>query len=278
MLLKSQPYGKEFEVAVCPKVEGEAFDVISHKSLQDIHDLAMRGAFESEITVIKDNANHALVKCVITDVKSGFRVEEIGEKTKSPADTQIGKEFPVTSAATRAFDRAMIRILGFDGKFYSDAEIPRAYEVAEKADELSTDLSDDEPVDMMNVETDDSAEFCAIEDPEIIPDDTPVVTEEPIAEVIPEIADETVSVIADPGEYVLGSGKKKGQTLNAVYADKDGKSWLDFCLGGQYVKSEVKDAIVAFYASKGLTVDNGDAKFITTAKEYYNANISRFTK
>lgn len=124
----------------------------------------------------------------------------------------------------------------------------------------------------------DSAEFCAIEDPEIIPDDTPVVTEEPIAEVIPEIADETVSVIADPGEYVLGSGKKKGQTLNAVYADKDGKSWLDFCLGGQYVKSEVKDAIVAFYASKGLTVDDGDAKFITTAKEYYNANISRFAK
>lgn len=37
---------------------------------------------------------------------------------------------------------------------------------------------------------------------------------------IPEIADETVSVIADPGEYVLSSGKKKGQTLNEVYADK----------------------------------------------------------
>lgn len=94
MLLKSQPYGKEFEVAVCPKIEGEAFDVISHKSLQDIHDLAMRGMFESEITVIKDNANHALVKCVITDVKSGFRVEEIGKKQKVPPILRLGRNFP----------------------------------------------------------------------------------------------------------------------------------------------------------------------------------------
>lgn len=52
-------------------------------------------------------------------------VEAIGEATYASLTTEIAKQFPATMAANRAFDRAAIRLLGFEGKVYSDNEIDK---------------------------------------------------------------------------------------------------------------------------------------------------------
>lgn len=274
MLLNSKPYARDFEVGICPKAECETFEIISHKSLQDIHDIEMRGRFNTEVSVVKDNANHALVKCVMIDNETDFRVEEIGEKLKTSVDTEIGKTFPVTSAATRAFDRAMIRMLGFEGKFYSDAEIDKAPDSVhkeEKKEEILPETFSEESVDLPP-----EAEYLS--EPDIVNDVAEDVVLDDDLSYVPEVIEEPASNAEDPGNYILNFGKRKGQSLNDVYADKDGKSWLDFCLGGQYVKQEAKDAIVAFYAHHNLKVDDGEATFVEAAKKYYDANIERFKK
>ena len=119
----SKAYNREFEVEVCPSADGELYNVISHKSLQNLFDIELRGQYESSFEVIKDNPGHCITKCVIKELTTGFVIEEIGEKSKVKGEGEIAQQFPVTSAYTRAFDRAMIRMLGFEGKFYSDEEL-----------------------------------------------------------------------------------------------------------------------------------------------------------
>ena len=49
MKIYSRTYEKEFDIELCPKEQGENFDVISHKSLQDIHDVDLRGELTTTI-------------------------------------------------------------------------------------------------------------------------------------------------------------------------------------------------------------------------------------
>ena len=116
MKVFSKAYNREFEVEVCPSTDEELFNVISHKSLQNLFDIELRGQYESTFEVIKDNPGHCIVKCSIKELTTGFVVEEIGEKSKVKGEGEIAQQFPVTSAYTRAFDRALIRMLGFEGK------------------------------------------------------------------------------------------------------------------------------------------------------------------
>lgn len=282
MKLHSRVYQREFEVELCPKNEGEQFNVVSHKSLQDIHDVELRGTLNTSLRVLKDSVTHAIVECQITDTASAFAVVEIGEKTKTADDTEIGKSFPVTTAYTRAFDRAMIRILGFEGKFYSDAEMPdnsrknSSKACCEEMD-IIPDIFTEDPIDSYT-ESEDKSETCDV------PDENSINVEEEIADNVPDepaliddgfsetIPEEKNSDSDDPGSYKVVTGRKKGESLNDILAEDDGKGWLDYCLGSQYVKECDKMAIVKFYAAKGISVNEGDVDYLVAARKYYEDN------
>lgn len=283
MKLYSRVYQREFEVDLCPKNEGEQFNVVSHKSLQDIHDVELRGTLNTSLHVLKDSVTHAIVECQITDTASAFAVVEIGEKTKTADDTEIGRSFPVTTAYTRAFDRAMIRILGFEGKFYSDAEMSdgkreRSSQTCYEETDVIPDVFTEDPIDSYT-ESEDESETCDIPDESFeksdeetadnIPEE-PALVDDGFSETIPEEKD---LVSDDPGLYKVVTGRKKGESLNDILADDDGKGWLDYCLGSQYVKECDKMAIVKFYAAKGISVNEGDVDYLVAARKYYEDNI-----
>lgn len=302
MKLHSKAFNREIEVELCPKNEGELFDVVAHKSLQDIHDIEMRGQFETTLTVVKDNVNHALVKCQIKEISTGFVVEEIGEKIKIDNDTEIGRNFPVTTAATRAFDRAMIRMLGFEGKFYSDTEMSDQNNVspAETAvtENIIPDLFTEDPIDIPDEATnsseisdnaddyvdipeiDDSIENDSTETETTVIEDEfgTVVNEETETET--EVSSEIVDVPEeanpnDPGEFVINTGNRKGEKLSRIHAEENGKGWMDYCLGSQYVKPDQREAIAKFYASRDLQVDENGQKHIEAAKAYLKETLER---
>lgn len=302
MTLKSKAFNREFEVELCPKNEGELFDVVAHKSLQDIHDIEMRGQFETTLTVVKDNVNHALVKCQIKEISTGFVVEEIGEKIKIDNDTEIGRNFPVTTAATRAFDRAMIRMLGFEGKFYSDTEMSDQNNISSAettvTENIIPDLFTEDPIDIPDEAIDSSkisdnaddyvdipevdetaennsteTETAVIEDGfgTVVNEETETATEESSG--IFDVPEETDP--NDPGEFVINTGNRKGKKLNQIHTEDNGKSWMDFCLASPYVKPDQREAIVKFYVSRNLQVDENGQKHVEAAKAYLKETTER---
>ena len=286
----SRTYEKEFEIELCPKEQGENFDVISHKSLQDIHDVELRGELTTKFEVLNDNPNHSVVKVVISN-KDGFAVEEIGEKTKCQADTEIGKSFPTTTAYCRAFDRAMIRILGFVGKFYSDQELsdkPRMIKAPAMSD-LPGEISD-VPSDIFS-ESEEPVTSGTIEEPEYL--EVPETVDELPAEETAEISaveaevDEFGNPInnseaapekvkEDPGDFTFKSGQHKGKTIKELYADEKGRGYLNFVLGGDFTTAMVKNAIMKYYAANGIKPESGEKDFAKKALAYYEANIDKF--
>lgn len=283
MKLYSRVYQREFEVDLCPKNEGEQFNVVSHKSLQDIHDVELRGTLNTSLRVLKDSVTHAIVECQITDTASAFAVVEIGEKTKTADDTEIGKSFPVTTAYIRAFDRAMIRILGFEGKFYSDTEMSDgnrklSSRVCYEEADVIPDIFTEDPIDSYaesegEPETHDTPNESFEKGDEKATDnipEEPALIDDGFSETIPKERDLASD---DPGSYKVVTGRKKGESLNDILADDDGKGWLDYCLGSQYVKECDKIAIVKFYAAKGISVNEGDVDYLVAARKYYEDNV-----
>lgn len=293
MKIHSKTYDREFEVALCPSTEGkEEFNVISHKSLQDIVDVELRGNFSCDFAVLKDAVGHALVKCVITDTKFGYTVAELGEKTKAANENEIGQQFPVTSAYTRAFDRAVIRLMGFEGKFYSNEEmnyrdpaypiqtnsvasannapVPQEVFSEDEYDEpVSTEVTLHEPDYQQMAEEDGPAE-----------EDLPATAEPNFSEESTATPEASVVDADETGDYVLDSGGKKGQKLRDIYNSEGGKSWLDFYLGGRYGKAHIKKAIVQFYLAndiEGPKIVEGNSSS-ETAKKVYDELVAELTK
>ena len=294
MKIYSRTYEKEFDIELCPKEQGENFDVISHKSLQDIHDVDLRGELTTKFEVLNDNPNHSVVKVVISN-KDGFAVEEIGEKTKCQGDTEIGKSFPTTTAYCRAFDRAMIRIMGFVGKFYSDQELndrPRMIKKPATSD-LPGEISDvppdvfiepEEPVSPIENEgpeylevpeaideipAEETAEISAVE-AEVDEFGNPINNSEAGDAPVSEKAEE------EPGDFTFKSGQHKGETIKELYADEKGRGYLNFVLGGDFTTVTVKNAIMKYYAANGIKPEGGEKDFAKKALAYYEANIDKF--
>ena len=280
-------YG-ELNLEMCPAKEGDEFDVISHRSLADVCDNQLRGKFAATFDVIKGNATHALVKCRIEDTDTKYTVEELGEKIRVKTDSNIALEFPVTAAYTRAFDRAMIRILGLEGKFYSDEELSNGGNKYNFGITNSTIASDDTVtiddeslfVDEDPVETEDDAvvviesdseDYDDVDEAEIAADanDTIVVEEDDYQD-IPDPEEPEESTVSEEGKYVFTSGSKKGSSLNEIYSTTDGKSWLDYYLGGQYGKREAKVAIVKFYLANDIPEPSGTTENAKAAAKIFN--------
>lgn len=122
--LKSSYLNIEFEFNAFESQEnGEAIQIVSHESLEDIihnqvpKELQARYDY-NEMVVGRD---HCVIRCTISDAK-GRRVQAIGESVPETLETEISRCYPAVMAAQRAFDRAVIRYLGFSGKTLSNSE------------------------------------------------------------------------------------------------------------------------------------------------------------
>lgn len=67
--------------------------------------------------------NHYVLMCT---AQYNDRTEYgIGESNIENLESKIAKEYPFVTAYTRAYDKAVLNVLGFSGKIYSDSEIAK---------------------------------------------------------------------------------------------------------------------------------------------------------
>ena len=126
MRVKSNYLEKELEVDVFEAMEdGETINIISHETLENIiyNKLDASLGVSCEYKALLINPEHSVFFCTIKDMK-GRSVQAVGEVTPATLETEIAKNFPVLTAAKRAFDRAAKLYLGLEvgGKILSDAE------------------------------------------------------------------------------------------------------------------------------------------------------------
>lgn len=123
--IKSNYLKLEFDVSSFESTEdGETVQVISHEALENIiHNLVPdEVGVRYELKDMHISRDHCVVSCVITDKKSGRRIQAIGETVPETLESEISKTYPALMAANRAFDRAAIRYLDLPGKTFSSLE------------------------------------------------------------------------------------------------------------------------------------------------------------
>lgn len=115
-------YGKFIDREVTIEDREDGLNVISHKTLEKLAD-------EFDVWYTLEFVSYAggsyIFKCSAScDKLGGRRAEAIGESSLRNLATDISKKYPAIMASKRAFDRAMIRIFGFE-EGYSDCEIEK---------------------------------------------------------------------------------------------------------------------------------------------------------
>ena len=104
-------------------IEGKLYDngyvMVKHNDLEDL------------IMGLGAQIEYHLVHCAVPDVAVECRmtlgnrtITKIGETCTSTTSDKFQKEYVITTAYQRAFDRAAIRILGLGSNVYSYSEIP----------------------------------------------------------------------------------------------------------------------------------------------------------
>lgn len=123
--IHSKRLDKDFD-ALCwemPK-KGRVETVVAHEAFEDIiFNTEMPPGFCYEVAPIIGIASYPVMQCTMTD-DTGRKIFAIGEAHPNTLINSISRNNPVIMAFNRAFDRAAIRYLDFEGKFYSSAEIP----------------------------------------------------------------------------------------------------------------------------------------------------------
>ena len=217
---------KEFETkrgtfALDVRKESKKMTVVTHKSLEKVfNELSLKANY----TPI-NSPYSAVFLCEIAETT------EIGEARFDSNKNEFSGLYPFTLAFQRAFDRAMIKVLGLEST-YSTNEIPAKEWDSSYVPEETTSTEDD-------IFTNPS-----IEEKE----ENPVVEDNDFEEIIEEEPSE------DAGEYVFSQGKYKGKSINELFVDNPG--YLEYCaFTGTKTSSEVKEAIMKFYRQKGLHKD-----------------------
>lgn len=122
--LKSSYLNIEFEVNAFESQEnGDPIQIVSHESLEDIIHNQVPKEFQTkyDYNEMRIGRDHCVIRCTISDI-AGRRVQAIGESVPETLETDISRCYPAVMAAQRAFDRAVIRYLGFSGKTLSNSE------------------------------------------------------------------------------------------------------------------------------------------------------------
>lgn len=188
MNIHSDYLEKDLDIDVTEIKDGEdenakvVMRVVTHDSLRKIFmsEKLLRLTYEYQ-PVYMDRGHYAVL-CKMSDT-NGRVVQEIGESLPATLTNQISKNYPILMAYQRAFDRALIAILGLEGKILSDAEIPAGSNISipkimddsallryEKGNSEES-VSDNERNDLHSEEVESYEEFSTdkISEPSVIP-------------------------------------------------------------------------------------------------------------
>ena len=121
--------GDELPVDVVERKEdGQETAIIRHDVLEEY--ICDKDRFTVTYKLVYCNpAYRAVVECHMTDRNTQREVIKVGESCDNTLDSPIAKNYMVTMAYQRAYNRAAIVILGLErdgqGKLYSDLEVKR---------------------------------------------------------------------------------------------------------------------------------------------------------
>lgn len=260
MNIFSKKLGKELDIDAWTQ---NGTIIIGHKALESAYqEIAEERGLQYEYKgTPKDwvvGENHFAVPCVLTDVL-GYKVEMIGESLPATLDNDIARNYPVTMAQNRAFDRAVIAYLGIE-KAYSSNEI--------SADAEST-VNVEETYDSDEVQ---ETSVCMTEIPEKeeeMPEIPETVTEETVEKPAEESIEKTVKGTTDawtvddvvgktyeellayyknPGLVPIPFGAAKGKTI--AEATDEQRNWIVTKLNAKSKYAGVKVATEEFLKNK----------------------------
>lgn len=198
--------------------------IVLHSELEDIIVNRLRGVVRYDYPVVIPSMTDAVVTCRMGDDKNGY-ITAIGEATANTLTSGIADNYPTTTAANRAFDRAAIRFLGL-GHVYSNLEIapdgPKRYDSKNLVD------APDSTTTQQNQEQADS-----VNDPSPAPTHKEPAQPKNAAPANEPQNTSSATVENDDGNVVISIGKYagKGKTVAEIYAED--LSWL------QYVTSNI---------------------------------------
>lgn len=253
MNIFSKYLSKEFDVTVIEgENNGKAISIISHDSLRNILiDISKEYNISYEYTSLEVSINHNVFLCTIQDNK-GRKITEIGESSKASLYGDIGNKYPTLTAAQRAFDRAVIAFLGFDGKYLSSTEVNdiipeilKSYNKTEANEPIKTP------------ETTEIPDIPEIIDDEIILDESETYTDAYISTNTMEHIDESDEFIEEPfvgtdkdaelkkaEETVISFGRLKGQKVAEAATSKN-IEYIKYTLTFTKTTSKIKEEIAA---------------------------------
>lgn len=218
MLLESKYLQQKVDVTTIEKEEnGRTLQIITHDSLRDIFLNQITGV-TAEYQVISSDRYHSVVLCRVFNDK-GRSITEIGESLPASLTDTISQNYPTLMAFQRAFDRALIAFLNFEGKVLSNLEI-----------NISIDESSIPSVDTsLNTSGDEMPAYGE----EIAPDEEPVISNNPIgaSDDSKREPEKPAASENDPGEEVIKWGKyAKTPTKAKDIVVPDNKDWLDWVI------------------------------------------------
>lgn len=298
----------EREIEIDTKEDGVA--IIPHKVLEKLADEF--GVYYTFDTVF-NNGVSAVFKCTATCDMPKRRSEAIGEASNRNLENEISKRYPSIMASKRAFDRAMIRLFGFD-EAYSDNEIeaqskntatvsentaPSEEPVAvaskkkpvEKAVVNKPTTEAPKPVETIPEPTAEVAEAPVVEqpveEPQTLPadveaavDETPATSE---AQILNEQADviEGLSVEEEDEETVFVGKEAEVAAVNTADDAVDNTNVDNpFCWDGHHIsQQDIKDYL--YNGNKGTNIPYGDTwKYLpkSESKEYHISRVAYFVQ
>lgn len=230
--------------------EGKKISVISHDSLRNILvDLSARKGVMYSYTPLQVSQVHSVFLCTVED-QSGRKITEIGESTKYTLVGNIGKGYPSLVAAQRAFDRAVIAYLGFDGKFLSSTElsinIPTLLDEVGPSEisEIANDIYDDQISENEEIQLDPTECYDDIPEEAYI-DYSSIENAEEVEDQIQEaVINNDNSKIEELENIVISFGKFKGKTVSEVATEKN-VGWIKYALGFKQTTRETRTQIDA---------------------------------
>ena len=233
MKIKSNYLGVDVDIDIYEGTteQGNEMPIVTHNSLENVilNNLPPELGVKWDLIVEDASDTHPVVKCTMLD-NNGRRVQAIGEAVANTLVNEIARNFPVTMAGNRAFDRAAIKYLALEtnGKMlYSSEEIPTA---KRKWDNNSSATPANNTVKVEEV-------------PQNIEEELPV--EEPVEET-PTPTVETISATSvGPGDVMINFGKFEKNPVTVKWAyENDKNNWFSYMVENFTANTPEKQAII----------------------------------
>ena len=186
-------------------------------------------------------------------------IEAVGEATEPTLTSEISKNFPVTMASNRAFDRAVISILALnsDGKkVYSNTEIEPSQKPAEEKP------VEEKPVEEKPAKAEFPEEARSLIEEDVPIEDTPFSEEEelPIKEEIPvekeEPAEKPAEKPADKfSSIIVNVGKYKDNPQSVTYVYENDRAWLGWAIDNESWLKKFPNGEELFDAMTGIIAE-----------------------